>query len=91
MNATITNDLASNLTAEENETHGSYKVSDLRKAFGAVKNPEGWKKPWTAAVHHSLVAITGVASNYFLGSKITIEGIQAGTGYVILSSSGYAY
>lgn len=66
-----------------------YTADEASELFELVCDKEDWKRPWVAAVHHSLVAAVMRAVEYYHADRPDMLGIQQGTGFVILSGHGY--
>lgn len=66
-----------------------YTADEANDLFNTVCNTKHWKLPWSAAVHHSLVAAVMKAVEYFHADVPEVIGIQPLTGLVILEGHGY--
>jgi len=75
---------AETIVTEEGET-----IADLRQALDLVCDPLNWKKPWSAAVHHSLVGRVSRAVEFFHADRPTVDGTERLTGRVVMPGRGY--
>lgn len=67
----------------------NFTIADFRQITDRLFDKADWKKPWSAAVHHSLVPAVLKAVEWFHADRPVIEGIEQLTGNVILSGRGY--
>jgi hypothetical protein len=62
---------------------------ELSEVFDKVCSTAHWKDPWSASVHHSLVALVMTAVEFFHADKPEVIGIEPITGYVVMQGKGY--
>lgn len=62
---------------EAEETFEGFLLSDLRRAFEAVQNPNDWKAPIKASIGKGSLAVTTTAVGFFTGTTLRVVGFDA--------------
>jgi hypothetical protein len=65
----IANENATRAEFERTTYFGQYTIAQLREAFDAVHNPDGWKLPWRASVSIDMLGLTISAHTFYMASR----------------------
>jgi hypothetical protein len=78
------------LEAEAHQEYKGYKVSEIRKVFDAMADPDDWRAPIEAWIDHKLFGIAAVATEFFTCTELkVIGGPEPLTGRILVQADGY--
>jgi len=78
------------MEAETRQDYRGYKVSDIRKTFNALCDPNDWRRPIDAWIPHQLFGIAAAAVEFFTCTELkVVGGPQPLTGKILVHADGY--